>query len=51
MLPIKNLFGFRKNKELDKRIIQKNPYRNNTDLNKRQRILPKRITINHLTKT
>jgi hypothetical protein len=36
MLPIKNLFGFRKNKGLDKRIIQKNPYRNNTDLNKRQ---------------
>ena len=36
MLPIKNLFGFRKNKGLDKSIIQKNPYRNNTDLNKRQ---------------
>ena len=33
---IKNLFGFRKNKGLDKSIIQKNPYRNNTDLNKRQ---------------
>jgi len=36
MMPIKNLFGFRKNKELDKSIIQKNPYKNNTDLNKRQ---------------
>ena len=36
MLPIKNLFGFRKNKGLDKSIIQKNPYRNNIDLNKRQ---------------
>ena len=36
MPPIKNLFGFRKNKGLDKSIIQKNPYRNNTDLNKRQ---------------
>ena len=36
MNPIKNLFGFRKNKELDKSIVQKNPYRNNTDLNKRQ---------------
>ena len=36
MPSIKNLFGFRKNKGLDKRIIQKNPYRNNTDLNKRQ---------------
>ena len=36
MLPIKKLFGFRKNKELDKSIIQKNPYKNNTDLNKRQ---------------
>ena len=36
MPSIKNLFGFRKNKELDKSIIQKNPYRNNTDLNKRQ---------------
>jgi len=36
MPPIKNLFGFRKNKGLDKSIIQKNPYRNNIDLNKRQ---------------
>ena len=36
MPSIKNLFGFRKNKGLDKRIIQKNPYRNNIDLNKRQ---------------
>ena len=36
MPSIKNLFGFRKNKGLDKSIIQKNPYRNNTDLNKRQ---------------
>ena len=36
MLPIKNLFGFRKNKELDKSIIQKNPYKNNTDLEKRK---------------
>jgi hypothetical protein len=36
MLPIKNLFGFRKNKGLDKSIIQKKPYRNNIDLNKRQ---------------
>jgi len=36
MWPIKNLFGFRKNKELDKSIIQKNHYKNNTDLNKRQ---------------
>ena len=36
MLPIKNLFGFRKNNELDKSTIQKNPNKNNTDLNKRQ---------------
>ena len=36
MPSIKNLFGFRKNKGLDKSIIQKNPYRNNIDLNKRQ---------------
>tara|TARA_Y100000310_G_scaffold43692_1_gene40734 strand:+ start:996 stop:1688 length:693 start_codon:yes stop_codon:yes gene_type:complete len=36
MLPIKNLFGFRKNKELDKSIIQKNPYKDNIDLKKRQ---------------
>ena len=36
MLPIKNLFGFRKNKGLDKSIIQTNPYKNNIDLNKRQ---------------
>ena len=35
MLSIKNLFGFRKNKGLDKSIIQKNPYKNDTDLNKR----------------
>ena len=33
---IKNLFGFRKNKGLDKSIIQTNPYKNNIDLNKRQ---------------
>ena len=36
MPSIKNLFGFRKNKGLDKSIIQTNPYKNNTDLNKRQ---------------
>ena len=36
MLPIKNLFGFRKNNELDKSTIQKNPNKNNTDLNKGQ---------------
>ena len=36
MPSIKNLFGFRKNNELDKSIIQTNPYRNNIDLEKRQ---------------